>query len=141
MFLCMAILKAGHIDFVDKSLYYYHVPQNWSKYDIKNYNTYAIMYFNSIEKVLTGKNKRLKEYVKLRCLLERLSTILNTYQDYKEKIDELYKISFYKQARKLKSLLHLIVYDSRSIKSKLASICLYFGMYNTYLHFVKSIKR
>lgn len=138
VFICEAIINAKGIDFVDKSLYYYYVPQDWSKYGIKDFYSYDILYYEAIKRLLYGRNKRLQKYVQLRCLLDRLRAVLITFPlNYREKVKEIYQIQFYKQARKLAGLLHLLIFEKSSFKSKLASMCLYLRMYRIYIKFVK----
>lgn len=129
-----ALNHASNLAFVSNPLYHYVVPQSFiNKYYSPKLTYERQIYYRELENKLVGKNKKYHSYIKAYILVDMLSAIIKLNKDYKEQIAELYKIEFYRDARRqFCGMLRLVLFGRKGIRSRAAALVLYLGMYDFY---------
>lgn len=129
-----ALNLSNKIAFIDDVLYYYNIsPPAVFKYDTLSAGSERETYYKELSKTLVGKNKKYCSMAKVIVLINTITAIIKSHEDYKERIAELYKIEFYRDARRqFCGMLRLILLGSKGLRSKVAALVLYLGMYDFY---------
>lgn len=129
-----ALNLSNKIAFIDDVLYYYNVPQSIIiKYKFDSLESERQMYYYELSKVMLGKNKKYLSLIKVSVLINIIIAIIKSHKDYKERITKLYKNSFYRDAkRQYGGIVKLILFGNSGIRSRVATMSIYFGMYGFY---------
>lgn len=135
IFVAKAVKTAEKIGFVDDCLYHYIKPVQGAskKYWCREVFGERERFVRAMEEVFSKKEKSLAKIIRINTLIDMLNYIIKTEKNYKEKIAELYDIPFYKNdCRSLSGLMQFLVHCCKSLKRKVSTLVIYFGMYDMY---------
>lgn len=135
IFILKAVKTAEKIGFVDDCLYHYIKPVQGAnkKYWCGDVFAERERFVRAIDEVFSKKEKSLAKIIRINTLVDMLLYIIKLEKNYREKIAELYDIPFYKkECRSLSGLMQFLIHCCKSLKRKVSTLMIYFGMYDLY---------
>lgn len=135
IFVLNAVKTVEKIGFIDDCSYHYMKPMQGEckKYWCREVFDERERFVRAMDDVFSKKEKSLAKIIRINTLIDMLNYIIKTEKNYKEKIAELYDIPFYKnECRSLSGLMQFLVHCCKSLKRKISTLMIYFGMYDMY---------
>lgn len=137
IFVCKAVKTAEKIGFIDDCFYHYIKPMQSlganKKYWCRDVFAERERFVRAMDEVFSEKEKDLAKIIKINTLVDLLLYVIRLEKNYKEKINELYDIPFYKkECRSLSGFIQFLIHCCKSLKHKILVSMVYFGMYDTY---------
>lgn len=140
LFLMEGLKRSERISFVDEVLYVYIYANPIKKYNGMNLYREKVRLYEYQDKLLSERKYNiLRKFLKVNILLQALKSIIKTGENYKEEIKELLQIPFYAKARSIIGLINDIIH-AKGIRTKIADILLYLGLYDIYSRYMKKVR-